>query len=72
MRVDAERVNIGLHQAAERSIYHPMSLESLGAGESARDDSHTKMTAAILGARVTRVPMAVVYDVELVRSKRVL
>jgi hypothetical protein len=72
VRVDAQRVDIRLHQTAERSIYHPMSLQSLGAGESPRDNSDAKVTATILRSCMTRVPVAVVDDVELVRRERLL
>ena len=72
MRVDAQRVDIRLHQTAERSIYHPMSLQSLGAGESPRDDSDAKVTTPILSSRMTCVPVAVVDDLELVRCECLL
>jgi hypothetical protein len=72
VRVDAQRVDIRLHQTAERSIYHPMSLQSLGTGESLRDDSDAKVTATIPRSRMARVLVAVVDDVELVRRERLL
>jgi hypothetical protein len=72
VRVDAQRVDIRLHQTAERSIYHPMSLQSLGASESLRDDSDAKVTAPILRPRMACVPVAVVNDLELVRCERLL
>lgn len=72
MRVDAQRVDIRLHESAEGSIYHPMSLQSLGAGESPRRDSDSKVTTAVFRPRMTRVPVAVVDDVELVRRKCLL
>jgi hypothetical protein len=72
VRVDAQRVNIRLHQTAERSIYHPMSLQSFGARELLRDDSDAKVTAAIFRSCMTRVAVAVVDDVELVRRERLL
>jgi hypothetical protein len=59
-------MNVRLHQAAERSIYHPVALQSLGASEAGRDYSHSKVPASVLGTGVSGMSMTVVDDFELV------
>jgi len=65
----AERVNVSLHQVAERSIYHPMSLKSFGPGELHRHDRDTEMATAIFRTGVACVTMTVVYDLERLRGE---
>ncbi len=72
LRVNAQGVNVGLHQRAERSIDHPMSLQCLRAGESPGNDSNTKVTTAISRAGVSGVFVTVVDDLERFRRKGVL
>lgn len=72
LRVDAQGVNVGLHQRAERSIYHPMSLQRLRARESLGNDSNTKVATAISRTGVSGVSVTVVDDLERFRRKGIL
>jgi hypothetical protein len=68
--VDAEGVNIRLHQIAEGSIYHSMSSDAIRAGKPARDDRYPEMASSIARTSVPGVTMAVIDDFELLRRKR--
>jgi hypothetical protein len=65
-RRNAQCVNIRLHQTTKRSIYHPMTLERLGADEALRNYVHTKMPAAISRAGVSCVKVTIIDDFERV------
>jgi hypothetical protein len=55
-------MNIGLHQRAESSINHPVSLDGFLAQEVTRQNPHMEMPATVAGPRMAGVPSAVVHD----------
>jgi hypothetical protein len=57
-------VYIRLHERAERSIYHPVSLQSLRPCEAVGHNSDLEVAPAVLRTCVACVPMAIVDDVE--------
>ena len=63
-------MNVGLHQRAERSIYHPMARQSLNALEAIRDDSDDEVSSTIPSASMTSMSMTLVDDFKCVRAKR--
>lgn len=62
-------MDVGLHQRAERSIYHPMTGQRLNTLEAFGDELYDEMSSPILRARMTRVSMALVDDLEQGRSE---
>lgn len=65
-------MNIGLHQGAEGSIYHPMTSQRLHALEANRHDLDDKVSTAVPCSRVTGVAMTLVDDFEQLRVERCL
>jgi len=59
-------VNIGAHQIAERSIYHPMSCQRFDTREAIGDDLDDEMSAAVACTRMTCVSVTVVDYLELI------
>jgi hypothetical protein len=67
--VDANCMNIGLHQIAESSIYHTVARQRLDTFEAARDDPYFEMAATVPRSRVPRVSRAVIDYLQELRSK---
>lgn len=64
-RVNAQRMDIGLHQIAERRIHDTMTGERRLPLERGADHLDAKMTATIARTGVTNVAMAFVLDDQL-------
>src|SRR5688572_20626986 len=67
---DTERMNVGLHQRAERSIDHPMALDGPFAGEMPRANPHVEVAATVARTGMARMATAVVDDLELIGLER--
>ena len=64
-RFQRQRVNIGLHEVAERGVDALVAPDQGHAREVCRDDSHAKVPAAVASALVPGVAMTFIVDVEL-------
>src|SRR5688500_1541801 len=71
-RGDAQGVNVGLHQLAERPIDQLMTLQGAQSSKVGGDHAHAKMTSAIARASMAGVQVAVVDQLDLIRMKRAL
>ena len=65
-------MNVGLHQRTQRRVDHPVPLDRSLARKPARKNAYLEMPAAIARSGVPDVPVAIVYDVELVGIERCL
>lgn len=59
-RADRERVDVGLHQFAERGIHLPVAGQRRTPGERRADDGHGEMAAAVARAGMAGMAVAVV------------
>ena len=67
-RIERKRMDVGLHQFAERCVDGPMARQRRESVERRADDAHTEMAAAVARAGMADVAMAFVLDIELERS----
>jgi hypothetical protein len=65
-------VDVALHEGAERSIDHAVTLQRFFPREMPGPETYSEVTSAVSRTSVTRVAVAVVDDVELLRLKRCL
>ena len=68
--VDRERVDVGLHQFAERGVHSAMTCQRQLALERHADDVHAEVAAAIARTGMANVTMALVLDCKLARRER--
>ena len=57
-------MNVRLHERAEGIIYQSMRLNPAQSGELLGDNPYSKVTHTALGAFMTRVHVALIYDLE--------
>ncbi len=69
-RPDAEGVNLAVHHATKRIIYHSMAREQPLAGKYRRDHGDIKVPRAARRARVPGVFTRVVFNLQLGGRKR--
>jgi len=67
--INAERVNVGLHEGVEGIVHHAMALNTVLAGENISFYNHLEVAAAVLRAGVARVEMALVLNLDMTGLK---
>ena len=70
MNDESQGVNVGLHQRTERSIDHAMAFNRSLACKATREDAHLKVSSAVARARMPRMAVTIVHDVELFGVER--
>ena len=68
--VDRERVDVGLHQFAERGVHRAMACQRQLATERGADDLHAEMAATVTRTGMAGVSMAFVLDRKFARGER--
>jgi len=68
--LDAQGMDIGLHQLAQRGIHDPVPGQRRLAGESLADHPHPEMTAPVARAGVACVVMAFILKFQRTRLQR--
>lgn len=61
---DVQGVNIGLHEGIQRAIDELMALQNTQTLEVIGHDAHSKVPAAVARARVARMQMAVIDEID--------
>lgn len=61
-RIDAQSVDIGLHQGAQSIVDQAVSFDRALASERARDNCHIEMTASVARTRVPHMKMTLIFD----------
>lgn len=63
-------MDIGVHEPGQRRIDQPVSRQRCLPGKSPADDHHGEMAAAVTGAGVADVAVALVSDFQMLRRQR--
>jgi hypothetical protein len=58
-------MNVGLHQRAQGSIDHPMTIDGSLTCKATRENAHLEMAAAVARSGMSGVAAAIVDDLEL-------
>jgi hypothetical protein len=69
-RIDRERMDIGLHQIAERGVHGAMARQRCLAIKRCAHDAHAEVASSVTSAGVTGMAMALVLDHEFKRHER--